>query len=634
MIRSLLLVLALASLARAQSHPGVYAVQGQDPTHGAYSGRAELRPAQGGGYAFVRLVEYASARHAGRRISLAWTGTARDVPAGVEVSLRLEKLGWLKSAIGVPITRTAADAPPVPVTATFAPQSGGVLRGDWSASGLALPQGETWTLQGPPGAAPIWQNERRRTRMHQPPSPLLKAILFGLFQSYHQTAWVQPYVARAELQAAEHFIDVDPTDFAVHRREPDLLRVIDRVPDALNLHEALLKSDAYGQTLARKAERADAEAPAFLDPSGALARRWNGQLQGEGDCGLWTGVYAYSQACRYQLTRDPAALANLERTLRCEVIQAVIDGDPASFARTLRTPSANQVPSSLWHAGTGAYAGIEWLEGGNNDMFKGLAISAVAAHEALPPGHALRGDLARALAELAAHSPLMQSNTSSNGLMAWGGAALLSGDPAHLAAYRRRARNPFRLLLGLFDGGFQFQSFSDWSGNQLGATGVLTRIRLAEHLREPIEGNVARLSLRMARQRISAVRPVLHGVMAAGQRSRVTWLPPADPGDAIQVLREVPFPRANVDEAGALRADFCSGPYPTAPWKLDWTTDQGRQHGVLGGPHWETGIDIYRWKGSPLRGPFGGAGTLEYASVDYLFAYWLARSEGVIGPND
>src|SRR5262249_30078280 len=112
-----------------------------------------------------------------------------------------------------------------------------------------------------------------------------------------------------------------------------------------------------------------------------------------------------------------------------------------AFARTLRTASGTP-PQAPWVAGTGAYAGLEWKDGGNNDMFKGLCLGGLAAHEALgDPGHAqLRADYARALAGLTDHHKV--GKRSGNDLMGHGVAALLAGGgpcPAR-DAYRKRAR--------------------------------------------------------------------------------------------------------------------------------------------------------------------------------------------------
>ena len=44
-------------------------------------------------------------------------------------------------------------------------------------------------------------------------------------------------------------------------------------------------------------------------------------------------------------------------------------------------------PSS-WTVGTGAYAGVAWLPGGNNDMLHGIDYGFLAAEQVLPQGHA------------------------------------------------------------------------------------------------------------------------------------------------------------------------------------------------------------------------------------------------------
>ena len=635
MIRSLpcalLSLVALAAPSLAQQG-GVWSVQGQDPTHGPYAGQVELRPAPGGGYQFVRVIELGAARHAGRRISVVWTGAARDVSGGIAVDLALERMGWAGDGAG--ITRSPSDGVPVAVTATFTANGAGGLVGSWSGGGLALPQGETWTRQGPSGPTPIWRSERARVPMHRAPGALTRQLLFGLFRSYHQTAWVAPWVPRPELQAAVHFVTRDPTDFALHRAQPDLLRVVQRVVDPLTLAEAALKADAYGQTLLRKAELADAEATTFLDANvGTLTWTVNGQPEPSGDGDLWTGVYVLSQALRWQATRDPVALQNVERTARSCLVAMQIDGDPAEFARTVL--SAGPTPrGGNWHPGTGPFQGLEWLQGGNDDMFKGLITTGLAMQEALPAGHPLRAQYAAELSQLARLSSVANKRTSSNGLLAHGLAHLLGGARADRDAYRRKARNPFFQLAGLFDGGFLWQGISDWSGNHLGVCGTFTRTRVAELMNERVEGFTSRLALRMAEARLRPSRPTLHTIAAAG-RARLSWLSRIDTSDAVWGLREIPIPRSVLRAAHGLRPEFCLSPWPSLPWKFDWTTNQGRTQGHEVPPRFEHSPDIYRWKQNPLVDQSHGDGpAVRYASVDYLFAYWLARVEGVVGPND
>ena len=623
-----LLALCAPGLARAQA--GRWAVQGQDPVLGDFTGEVELRPGAAG-YELIRVVQAGTLRHAGRRVSGVWTGTARDAAGGVDVALQLERTGWAGAGAGV--VRGPADGVPAQVVGTFRAGANGALAGAWSGPGVALPTRELWTFVGPAGAAPLWRSQRRREPLHGPPPPLLRAVLFGLFASFHRTPWVQPWVSRPELQAAVHWAVHDPTDFELLRREPDLLRVVQRVVDPLTLEEARLRSLAFGQTLRAKAALADAEAPAFLDPSGALALRdAAGRLVAEGDAGLWTGVYALTQALRWRATQEPVARANLERALAAWVTQVDIDLDPATFARTIRAASGVPRPPD-WHAGQGRFQGLEWLQGGNNDMFKGLLLAGLAGHEGLPAGHPLRGELLRVLRELGHASPLTRSPSSANGLLTWGTAALLGGDPADAARYRRLARNPFRLLSGLTGGGFFWQGISDWSGNHLGVCTLLLRIRVAQHLGERVEGTVARLVLRLSEARLRPSRPTLHTLLAAGS-ARLPLLPPVDPSDAVWSLREAPYPRSTLRAGHGLRGEFCLSPWPALPWKRDWTTNPGRQQGLEIPPRFETSPGVYRWKDDPLVAQEHGGGPLRHAAADDLFAYWLARDQGVIGPAD
>lgn len=447
--------LALATApAWAQAHAGVYDVAGSEAGRGAFAGQVELRW-DGQGYAFTRDVEYSAWTHQGRPVSSAWSGRARDAGGGgLVVDVLLDRMGWIAEVPGLP-PRTAADGAPMAVRGTFAPATGR-LSGTFVGQGAPfVDPAESWTRAGAPGALPRWRDERERRPTHRDPSWLERRLLFALYGSFHRLPWVAPYAGRPEFQRGVHFAVFDRTDQDLLRRRPDLLRVVQRVVDPLTLEEAKVKADALGRALRTKAEAADLELPRrYMDASGALQHLAGATPIEDNDGCLWTGVYALTQAVRHGLTQEPAAAQNVERTVRGLLGHMAITGSPTEFARTLR---AARGAGGRWHAGSGVYAGVEWKDGGNNDMFKGLLLGGVAAHEALAgPAHAgLRAGYARALEGLADHHPVAQGNwhKTGNPVMVRGVIALLSGSSAARDAYRRKARNPLHLLYSALGGG-------------------------------------------------------------------------------------------------------------------------------------------------------------------------------------
>lgn len=633
MTRFVLAALALsAAPALAQGHAGVFRVVGDEPGRGPYEGHVELRW-DGAGYAFTREVELTAWTHQGRPVSTAWSGRARDVGAGVEVEVLLDRMGWIAEAPGLP-PRTPADGVPMAVRGTFAPAAGG-LAGRFVGQAPFVDPAETWTRLGAPGPAPRWRLERAARPVHRAPSSLERRALFALYASFHRTPWVAPFTGRPEFQRAVHSAVFDATDQDLLRRRPDLLRVVQRVVDPIALVEAKVKADAFGRRLATKAEGADQELPLrFTDASGALLLRVGAAPVDDNDGCLWTGVYALTQAVRHGLTNDPAALQNVERTVRGLHAHMAITGSPTEFARTLR---AARGPEPRWHAGAGPFAGLEWKDGGNNDMFKGLLLGGVAAREALGgPAHAaLRADYARALEALADHHPVARGNLlkAGNPLMARGVVALLTGSSSAARAYRSRARNPLHLLyVAAAGGGLMHLGQADWSGTHLELTSMIVQQRLAVHLREPLHRWAVDAGLRRSATRLAPARRSLHALVAAAYAG----LPRAEAADAVQALRELPFPRAEgYAVRPTLRADFCPSPLPTLPWKRDWTTNQGRSNGLVMPPFHEQDVGNYVWKEVPyLPNRDQGASPVSHHSADYLVAYWMARLAQVVGPAD
>jgi hypothetical protein len=616
----------------SQGRSGVYSVTGSDPTRGAYTGQLELTWT-GAGYTFIRDVEFTTFRSGGRPVSTVWTGTALDDGAGgVTLALKLNRMGWAQEAHGIP-KRTQADGIPMLVSAQFN-VSGADLAGAYVGQGAPFADpSETWTYTGPNGVAPIWVNERTLKPSHDPPSALAKAALFLAFRSFHQVPYIVPYVQRPEFQAAQYGFVFDRTDFALHRSRPDLLRCINTLVDPLNLEEALVKTNAFGKTLLQKAREADLDVVAnYVEPTGVLAQVRNGLMVEDNDGALWSGYYAYSQAMRYQVTGDQAAKDNVETFGRGLRTAMVITGRDDEFARTLRT-SRGLPLGTRWVAGTGAYAGIEWKKGGNNDMYKGLLWAGLALATVNSP---LKADFGAALNRLNHnHSVTQGTRRIGNRLISNGVVSVLIGPGPERDKYKSLTRNPFLTAYNLAaGGGFHYQGISDWSGTQLNISGLITEARLAEMHGYTYAKHVTRLALRRAAKSGVKTRRVLHQIAGAGLGT-VSYATPIDGSDGVWALIEKPFPRTQMGSGDFLRDDYCVGPYPNLPWKRDWTTNRGRSVGMVGPPHFETASTNFSWKDSPYTQLFGSGASGEYsASTDYLFGYWLGRMYGVIGPND
>tara|TARA_R110002072_G_scaffold30128_1_gene94499 strand:- start:3415 stop:5283 length:1869 start_codon:yes stop_codon:yes gene_type:complete len=612
---------------------GVYAVSGTDPVRGAYSGQVELRW-EGSDYSFVREVEYTSYRHQGRPVSLVWSGRAVDGPAsGLRIDLSLQRMNFAGEAEGI-APRTAADGIPMTVQADFAPQGAQAFSGTYRGQGAPFTDpSEHWSYDHPPYVDPIWQLERTTQDSHSAPNRLTKLGLQILFRTYYSTPWIAPYTSHPDFQSWVHRFVYDRTDFALHRARPDLLRLIDTLVDDLNLHEAEIKANAFGKTLAQKAAEADLEVPqTFLEPNAGclISRSASGAVHDEHDGTLWTGTYCYSQALRYETTQDPAARDNMIRSATSLYTMLKISGRGDDFARTIRT--AGQRPlGTTWRPGVAPYTNLEWKIGGNNDMWKGFLLAGLALHDG--PGQSMRADFGAALQTLAqTHDVMKGSRRGGNRLITWGTVAALTGDAAAKSEYRKEARNPYLTAFNVaMGGGFHFKGVTDWSGTHLNIVGLLLSRRLAVIHNYWIAKPTTRLALQRAAKGLAKTRRSLHMIVAAG----IAPSSSLDTSDAIWAMRELPMPRSQIAVGLTHLPSFSASPIPNLPWKQDWATNQGRARGMEAPPLWVIPQNSYAWKNTPFpRVVSGGRYTALNASSDLLLAYWFGRRYGVISPTD
>ena len=109
-------------------------------------------------------------------------------------------------------------------------------------------------------------------------------------------------------------------------------------------------------------------------------------------------------------------------------------------------------------------------------------------------------------------------------------------------------------------------------------------------------------------------------------------LQPADAENARWRLREIAAPKVPLDVDRRVSPDFVMAPYPSAPWKNDWTTTN-RSQSLHGYPLFELPLDVYEWRSSPFDYERDATGR-SYPGADYSHAYWLARFLGVINATE
>ncbi|HEY3448705.1 MAG TPA: hypothetical protein VGK67_20270 [Myxococcales bacterium] len=609
--------------------PGLYDVTGSEATYGAYRGQVELRPAAAGGYTVHHVQTWDTARFEGEQVALAWEGTATDT---LEVTVTLDRVGFVRSYQG--LTRDGVDPAPVAFTASFARTAWNQLSGTFApqSAGAAPSFQETWTWSAANGADPLWHNQRVELASHDPIPAGTKATLFTTYAQYHTLPEMAPYVGRADFQEAMHYFVRDYTDLDFYRAHPDTLRVIQRLVDPIALVEARLRNRALRQTLAEKAAVLDAEMPArFLNSAGMLVANDLTAVPAQeipsGDSMLWTGVYAASQAMRYEATKDPAALQNLLTALRGQFMCFDIVGTGGDFARTIRVHVPGNTDPS-WVQGTGTYAGYDWQRGANNDMLKGYWVSFPWAHLVLSKlsGYtAEQQKMVSIIEDLVANFAVAKDGGGNeliaNGLLYW-----MTGSYSRLLQFEQLFAKERGWIVDQGNGAMWEYGTSDWSGNHLIVQSLLTLYLLCDETNNHTSD--LRRANRIALENLRDTRLGLYQLITATVGDFGGVVQP-ELEEALLVMQEIAAPKVFEDVDWRVNPSYSMSPFPSLPWKNDWM-DGGRLQSLRAYPIYEAPRDVFAWKDGPFR--FRSGLYPPSPGADYLFAYWFARKFGVVDP--
>lgn len=610
----------------------VWSVHGTD-SRGAYTGQVELTPA-GETYRFTRTIDYDASVTVedNRLLSWVWQGTAVPEPNGtINISVALKKADFIRSRGS--LVRSSADTQPTLIAGKFVP-NGGVMQGQFSGpDGRAT---ETWALPIQGGTEPIFRENRRETPTHNLIPAKTRDLLFSTYASYHALPEVQPFINRPEFRNPIHTAISDTTDFDFYQQNSNRLRVVNKVIDPISLQETMVRADAYKWTLAGKADfYQQATAEKGIDTYTGMVFEFVDN-QGKGypshDAALWTGAYTASQYLWYRVIGDPVALENIARSADGLLKLLEITGDPRVFARTLRKAKGN--PVAPWMAGQGGFAGLEWEQGGNNDMFKGIMLGLAVAQASLcdqPTGNdalcvRIRNDITQVVYRLNE-----AQGSGYNRLAALWLAAYSTRNTLALSEARKEwNRQSSSLASG--NNTLYVNGTADWSGTHLSIVQYLMFNLLSE--RFPLPGidtkTVLRKGVENVYRQFSRVPMGLWSVAFAAMGT----VPHADAKkDALWRLREIPAPKTQVHIDHRIRPDYVMSPFPSAPWKFDWTRTD-RTQSLRAYPLFEvSAYNVYDWKQSVLDYKANTVGG-QLPGVDFLLAYWLGRTVGVFSSLD
>ena len=627
---------------------GIYNIAGVDDVHGSYTGQAEFRSISKGEYQYTRLVKYDNLSFVDdigeeyTQIETAWSGAARLDHSTVRIELTLKRAHFIKGYNG--LEREYRHRNPLEVTGVFS-LDGEDIEGLFDSPENIVSVAETGVRVSDIGSEPIWKNEDTYYESHSDPPSFFKDLLNILLSGYHDLPFYDDYRDREEFKRYVHFTPQFRTGLDYYRANPDGLRVAGKVLDVISMKESQMRADAFKYTLAEKAEFLDLDTQEKnINKHGMLANYYIGTDPPEHmydyDSLLWTGTYVASQAYRYLATGEPEALANMLHSLDGLIVCVEITGDPAEFARTLRTvgEEGNKNKDSetgkynAWNPGTEEFEGIEWRYPGNNDMLHGIFYGYTAALLALPDDPAYdeyRDRMEQTVVSLAENSVVVTESLF-NPIPINYLAYLFTGDNKFLTAYKQAYNLALKFWLSSGNGLFFLWGISDWSGQHLNTNALQTLALLDLIQGKPVSEIVkagfvnGMYNTRSVRQPLVAISA--HAFATPGPEFDAIW------EDAVWSLREMPTHKRAVAMDIRVNGQWCASPLPSLFWKLDWS-EGGRHQGLYGTPIFMRG-DTSCWYNNNPYSISRGESTTYAGGADFLHAYWLGRYFGVLTGNE
>lgn len=618
----------------------IFQVQGTDSRYGDYEGIVEIR--EGEEPNFIRLIYFNDGMtfHDPRldenvRVHTAWTGRIDPMTGEIDAELRvadfLDQYNHLE--------RTEADGVPVPVMGQLAESEDDEFTFEYWTPEDGEHQfdiTETWASPSDSMDDPQFADEDTFVASHEPMPDWLHGLVFLLMFNYHRLDFFDDYRDRPEFEEGVHYFSRFRGDFEFYRSHQSDIRVDDKWLDDISMAEAMLRRRAYRPTLEEKAALFDAEMPAlFLNEPGFVSETLIGssplQQEPSYDGLLWNGCYLGSQVFRYLFTGEAEALENWLRILDAQFLAHDIPQDPTTFARTVRPHIADGAKG--WAQGEPPYEMYDWRDPANNDMIQGLFYAYALSWIYLPDDplyDAYRAGIAERSARLADSCSVAldgEFNEIKANWLAW----MTTGEQAYRDRYQELWSNPLlRMWVTMGNGMFYLWGVSDWSGQHLDTIGMLALWFLADATGDD---SIAVINQGWVNgMRMNAVtRQILWPIAAAALGN-----PPASldevVDEAIWGLREMPFPKQNLDVNHRIDPFWCASPIPSLFWKLDWMQG-GRHQGIYSYPLFQRHVSTNYFVSNPLQYDGGESDWSNGGGPDYLHAYWLGRYFGVIEPD-
>jgi hypothetical protein len=635
-----------------------FSLKGQHRLHGSYAGHLTLQEDSRGKIQVQRQVTYQNLRFDGLNVEEIWLGEGERIDGGLKARFQLKQADFINKLNGEKRTAEMFKSPVlVEYKTALAAGRVEISFGDYSEE-----------LVAPAAAQPLWRDERGAVPSFGESHPNLGrlgqvSLFLPVMRALDRHPFIAPYKDRPEYKSRMQYFVYDATDFAFLRANPGAIRIAGKVTDNISLYEASLRNAAYAPTLAQKAEFFGEEmSRRHINSLGLYSRARIGaedQFLGHDfniDAGLWTGMYAGSQAMRWLATRDPKALEEFKRSLKGTLLLMDLTGDPKEFARTAELKDGTPL-TGFWRQAVAPYTNVRYAHNGNNDMVKGIFHSMAWAFIILEDNDPLMHEVR----EHALRLPQLRVNNMLKHARNKFFAQMIAALASRHEYYRREYIASYALTvapqteLGI-DAGFYYGGIADWSGINLGMVGTVTEVLLLKKLIAVMPNPVfEKQVLKSTRQKLMDT----WGNYATARRDSLTLaaytfgasdvflqLPETAPKDwekkelwdtsleqAVWGLREVPMLRhyheAHYDYR--LKPDWCPSAWPVRPWKY-FTESNDTLHYLQGAYNYPLfeGSAMFTdslW-GSAFTFTGGSNPGLRDGRFDYLHAYWALRLGG------
>ena len=565
------------SIAQASAYDGDYEINGVSDDKGSYTGRGWIKNG-----VVQRLVKWKDYTYEGNAVESIWSGKV----TGSELSFTLTLSNVLTRFENYDATKEEL----LPKQVIF-PISGlssefaVALKGDGAIK-------ETWTRTQDASSSPLWVDQRSSFVGNGDKHPFITMIskiagIYKVIEAYRELPQIKAFADREEFKNGSQIWIEDKTDADFYLKNKGILRITNKTVNPLSLAEAVMRKNAYGNTLAYKEEFLRNETESLnLNSAGMLevarldsAGHKVGMIP-EGDSALWTGMYGWSQVVRYELTKDPKAMANFRKVLDGTLTLIEIPGDPKQFARSLAVSPASETWSDEWVQGTGKYSHLKWMKRGNNDMAKGIFITLALAHKMVDKSEVELIERIKKATKIFPQATAIEERSFNYGI-AKGLEALWNKDQESLETFQNKMLS-FSSFISNFthlDAGLYIEGIADWSGIHLTMTSIMSQYFVSQELIKVFPDDYFNKKI-LKKAQASLIE--LDDVYKNGHRRFVTlvayaYAPKAHQDKkfeeraraALWTLKEVPAPRFVGNAAAELpkRPDWSISAWPRQPWK-------------------------------------------------------------------